>query len=161
MIQFTKINNFLSNDDITTLNKLSDNFEEYAFQIYSMQRIDDSALLLFKEKIKNYVKEKYKLDFTLNPLWINKVTEFDLKSNKFHRDSSGLTIVTYFNTMFEGGKFEYYDELQNLITINPEINLSLIMNNELMHRITKVTKGYRYSLVAFFDFKTKNKKTII
>jgi Rps23 Pro-64 3,4-dihydroxylase Tpa1-like proline 4-hydroxylase len=161
MIQFKNVNNFLSNDDITTLNKLSDNFEEYAFQIYSMQRIDDSELLLFKEKIKNYVKENYKLDFILNPLWINKVTESDLKSDKFHHDSSDLTIVTYFNTNFDGGNFEYYDKLQNLITINPEINLSLIMNNKLMHRITKVTKGERYSLVAFFNFQTKNKKTII
>lgn len=161
MFDFKKVNYFLSNDEITTLNKLSDNFVEYGFQIYSMQKIDDSELIFFKEKIKKYVKEKYKLDFILKPLWINKVTESDLKSDKFHHDSSDLTIVTYFNTNFEGGNFEYYDELQNLITINPEINLSLIMNNKLIHRVTKVTKGERYSLVAFFDFKTKNKKTII
>jgi hypothetical protein len=161
MFEFEKINNFLSNDEITTLNKLSDNFEEYAFQIYSMQRIDDSELLLFKEKIKKYVKEKYKLDFILNPLWINKVTKSDLKSDNFHYDQSNLTIVTYFNTHFKGGNFQYYNELQNLITIKPEINLSLIMNNKVMHKISKVTNGERYSLVSFFSLQTKNKKTLI
>lgn len=161
MFEFKKVNNFLTNDEISTLNKLSNNFVEYGFQIYSMQKIDDSELVSFKERIQYYVKENYKLDFILKPLWINKVTEFDLKSDKFHHDNSDLTIVTYFNTNFEGGNFEYYDEKQNLITIKPEINLSLIMNNKLIHRITKVTKGERYSLVAFFNFKPKNKKTII
>jgi predicted 2-oxoglutarate/Fe(II)-dependent dioxygenase YbiX len=82
----------------------------------------------------------------------------------FHNDSSDLTFVTYFNMDFEGGKFEYIDNDGNNVFINPEVNLTLIMDQNPSHRVTKVTKGERFSLVVFLTLileNEKNRKTII
>ena len=96
--------------------------------------------------------------------WINKVTPTSVDSDSFHFDESVLSFVTYFNLDFEGGEFEYHDENSNKIVITPQINLSLVMNDRLWHRIRKVTSGERYSLVTFFKLTSeydKKEKSIL
>ena len=161
MYEFKKLHNFLTDEEIIVLNDYCKNYKEDGFQIYSMQQIKENDLLDFKNKIQKYVADTYKLNYILNPLWLNRVSSMDENSDKFHFDHSDLSIVTYFDTNFKGGNFEYYDEANNIVSITPEKNLSILMNNKLTHRITKVTNGVRFSLVAFFDFKPKNTKTFL
>lgn len=158
MIDLIKVYGFLSDKDIDYLNNLCNNFVADFIQIYNTQTIKTDELLDFKNKISNYVKQTFGDRYELQPMWINKVTNNDENADTFHYDNSHLTIITYFNTNFEGGNFEYISQNNTKVTINPEINLSLIMDDKLWHRITKVKKGNRYSLVSFFKLTTKNDK---
>lgn len=156
--------NLLEQHEIDYLNKLCENYVADTFQIYNMQTIKRDELLEFKSKIVEYVTSIYGSRYDLKPMWLNKVTPEDEGSDKFHFDQAVLSIVTYFNLDFEGGEFEYIDENNNKVIINPEINLSLIMNDTLWHRIRKVTSGTRFSLVAFFkliDKYDKKEKTLL
>jgi hypothetical protein len=93
--------------------------------------------------------------------WINKINLNTNNNDKFHLDNSDLTIVTYLNDNFTGGEFEYMGDNNQLIKIKPQKNVSLIMNNKLLHRVTPITMGERLSLVCFFNIDTKTKKTIL
>jgi hypothetical protein len=150
--------NLLEEHEIDYLNKLCENYVTDSFQIYNMQTIKNGELVEFKDKIIKYVATTYGDRYELSPIWINKVTPDDVGSDKFHFDRSALSIVTYFNLDFEGGQFEYIDKDNNKIIINPEINLSLIMDDTIWHRITKVTRGKRFSLVSFFKLTSKYDK---
>jgi hypothetical protein len=77
----------------------------------------------------------------------------------YHQDDCDLTFVTYFEINFEGGEFEYLDE-KNSNLIEPEANLTLIMDKNLLHRIRRVKKGERFSLVSFFILKPSVQKKI-
>lgn len=162
MINLIQIRGLLSDEEIEWLVSESNNFETDYFQIYNTQTINENSLLDFRKNIEKYVSINFKeSNYEIRKIWINRVMDTDTKMDLFHQDTSDLTIVTYFRTDFEGGCFEYYNEDGNKILISPEINLSLVMNNKIIHRITKVTSGKRYSLVSFFGKIKKDKKTLL
>ena len=156
-----QINNLLTDEEIRWLNNEIKHFRLDFFQIYNTQVISELELLDFKDKLKKYIEENFDIKYNTQSIWINKITDEDVNMDSYHTDTSDMTIVTYFNTDFEGGDFEYYDDENNKIIIKPEINLSLLMNNKVKHRVSKVTSGVRYSLVSFFGVVKKNKKTLI
>lgn len=156
--------NFLEQHEIDYLNELCKNFVVNEFQIYDMHYINSDELLDYKNKINEYVTSTYGKRYVMMMPWINKVTPTSVDSDSFHFDESVLSFVTYFNLDFEGGEFEYHDENSNKIVITPQINLSLVMNDRLWHRIRKVTSGERYSLVTFFKLTSeydKKEKSIL
>ena len=73
---------------------------------------------------------------------------------------SDLTIVTYINDTFDGGEFEYIEN-KNVFKIIPIRNMSLIMDKKLKHRVRKITKNERFSLISFYNKKHKKEKTLI
>lgn len=103
--------------------------------------------------------QKYLLQET--GTWINKINSNTNNNDRFHLDISDLTIVTYLNDDFIGGEFEYIDDNNQHIQIKPQKNTSLIMNNKLLHRVKPTIMGERLSLVCFFNFDKKTKKTIL
>lgn len=112
--------------------------------------------------IKNVSYEKSKIiDFENTTNWINKVSIETNKNDDFHFDTSDLTFVTYLNNEFEGGELIYIDEFGKTKKIIPKKNMTLIMNDKLLHKVSPVTKGIRYSLVTFFTMKQKKSKTLI
>ena len=153
-----QIYNFLSDTEIEYLNNICKNFVGDFVQIYNRRLITSTELLDFKIKTFDYVKSTFGDRYEPIQMWINEIKETDGGIYKLHQDTSDLTIITYFHTDFEGGEFEYVNIYDKNIIIQPEINLSLIMNNDLWHRVMPVKKGTRYSLVSFFKVVSKNDK---
>jgi hypothetical protein len=118
---------------------------------------------IYRENIELILYKKYGKKYSLKDkgCWINRVTTDTNKDDTFHTDASDLTIVTYLNDEYIGGEFEYLNPSNKTIKIETKIGLSLIMNDTLMHRVSPVLSGNRYSLVCFFDLITKNEKTLI
>jgi hypothetical protein len=116
-----------------------------------------------KNKVEKYAKEvlsdsKLIVD---GGIWINKI---DINSNKddvFHTDNSFASYVIYLNDDFEGGDFEYRNELNECINVTPKKWTSVIMSKNVEHRVLPVTNGVRYSLVFFFSVISKTQKSII
>jgi len=96
-----------------------------------------------------------------NTIWLNKVDINSNKNDDFHYDMSDITTILYLNDDFEGGEFEYIDENNKKIKINPKKNMMIISSNKLSHRVLPVTDGIRYSLICPFDFVLKDKKTLL
>lgn len=135
------------------------NSTEYNYYNRYHLEIDD----IRKENIESFLYKKYNKKYVLKNkgIWINKITTETNKDDTFHTDTSDLTIVTYLNDDYTGGEFEYINRSNKPIKIQTQLGLSLIMDSILMHRVSPVLSGNRYSLVCFFDMITKNEKTII
>lgn len=110
----------------------------------------------FKEKVLKIVNEK-SIDYKLqhNGIFINKITSETNLDDSYHRDESDLTIVTYLNSNYIGGDFEYIID-NKIFTFKPTINSSIIMDKKILHRVLRVTEGVRYSLVTWFRLINKN-----
>jgi hypothetical protein len=161
------IENLFTNDDITNfINKTKNVKWEYPIRDnngyenqYVRCMINDFSK--FKVQLENLLFEKYHQKYYLQKqAWVNKITKDTNIKDTYHVDNTYLTIVTYLNDNFEGGEFEYINNTDT-IKINPKVGMSLIMNNKLLHRVLPVIKGYRLSLICFFDIKEKKIKSII
>ena len=155
---------FLNESEIDYLNDLADNFVIHQFDIYHQTRVDFSKLLSYQNNINKFITDNFEDEYSLKAMELNRITDSDAMMDGFHNDHSDLTFVTYFNTDFKGGEFEYIDDNENHVFIKPEVNMTLIMDQNSSHRVTKVIEGQRFSLASFFVLKMKNenqKKTII
>jgi hypothetical protein len=159
-----KINKLLTNDELIYLNSLCNNFIETSeFSIksknnYYIRKVLDSKtdLLEYQQKVKIHLGSEYELE----GIWINKINPTTNQNDIFHRDYSDASIVTYLNEDFEGGEFQYIFDNEK-IKIKPIINLSLIMDRTIDHRVLNVTKGERFSLISFYKKLQKNEKSLI
>jgi hypothetical protein len=149
----------IKNKELETVTLKSDNGEYTNF--YNRYAIPDFSK--YTTYLENMLFDEYnqKYVFQEKGAWINKINTNTNNNDAFHLDSSDLTIVTYLNDDFIGGEFEYIDNNNQHIKIKPQTNVSLIMNNKLLHRVKPITIGERLSLVCFFNFDTKTKKTIL
>jgi hypothetical protein len=136
---------------------------KYGGQTNYYNRYTISDFSKYKTYLENILFKIYNQKYFLQKTgaWINKINSNTNNNDEFHLDSSDLTIVTYLNDDFIGGEFEYINDNNENIQIKPQKNTSLIMNNKLLHRVKPTTMGERLSLVCFFNFDTKTKKTIL
>jgi hypothetical protein len=130
-------------------------YNDYNYYIRKKLNIKKD-LLEYQKKCKELIQDEY----DLFSLWINKVTIETNANDSYHNDISDLTIVTYINDTFDGGEFEYFEN-ENLFKIKPIRNMSLIMDDKLKHRVLKITKNERFSLISFYYKNKKKEKTII
>ena len=73
----------------------------------------------------------------------------DKPDNKFlHENTRKLSMTIVLNSDFEDGDFEFKDEY----TENPKLEEGsiIVFPSFLQHRVAPITKGIRYSLVAWF-----------
>ena len=78
----------------------------------------------------------------------NGVRKYSAPNNKFlHDKTRKLSMSIILNDDFEGGEFEFFGDKQ---LINEKKGSILIFPSYLQHRVRPVTKGTRYSLVAWF-----------
>jgi hypothetical protein len=161
---FEKFYTLLTNDELIYLNSLCNNFIETSeFSIksqhnYYVRKILDSKtdLLEYQQKVKIHLGSEYELE----GMWINKINSTTNQNDIFHKDNCDATIVTYLNEDFEGGEFQYIFDNEK-IKIKPIINLSLIMDRTIEHRVLNVTSGERFSLISFYKRIHKKIKTLI
>jgi hypothetical protein len=143
----SKCNEFVKNNDTTPDGKV--------WFYNSMHLYHSIELNGYKERVLKLVGDEYELQY--NGIFINKITPDTNLNDDYHVDSSDLTIVTYLNDNFEGGEFEYKkDGMLNLIV--PKVNLSILMDREIPHRVLRTYGEIRYSLITWFR---KKNKTII
>ena len=121
--------------------------ENYNYYIRKILNIE-TDLLDYQQKCKELIDDSYELV----GLWINKVTIETNIDDAYHNDICDLTIVTYINDTFDGGEFEYIEN-KNVFKIIPIRNMSLIMDKKLKHRVRKITKNERFSLISFYNKK--------
>ncbi len=156
------LNNMVTNDELIFLNSLCFSFTSTDTKptkgsSYIRKNLNiETDLLEYQKRCKESIGDKYELF----GMWINKVTTETNIDDVYHYDRSDLTIVTYINDTFDGGEFEYIEN-KNVFKIKPIINMSLVMDNKLLHRVLKITKNERFSLISFYKWKEKNKKTLI
>jgi predicted 2-oxoglutarate/Fe(II)-dependent dioxygenase YbiX len=77
-----------------------------------------------------------------------------------HRD---YTIIIFLNNDYQGGELEIKDENEKVFRIEKKEGKLVVFPSFLFHRVTKIEKGIRYSLVNWVAIeKTLNyKKTLI
>jgi predicted 2-oxoglutarate/Fe(II)-dependent dioxygenase YbiX len=166
-------NNILDNKTYKKLKEICEDFDNRDLVImepnnfYIRLFIKNDILVDYLNNAKKYLIENLPInhtkmiDFEDTESWINKVSIETNKNDVFHTDESELTIVTYLNDEFTGGEFVYTDETKKTETIIPKSNMSLIMNNKLLHKVSAVNSGVRFSLVTFYKIKYKKNKTLI
>ncbi len=154
--------NLLSKKELFFLDSICVNFKQKEIfntndNFYIRKDINfKKNLLEYQKKCKDLIGNEYEL----KSMWINKVTIETNIDDRYHHDSSDLTIITYINDTFDGGEFEYFEN-KNLFKIKPIRNLSLFMDDKLKHRVLKITKNERFSLVSFYYRKEKKEKTLL
>ena len=161
------LNDFLNEDELVYLKKLSENFvveepkkptgNEYDRMVLK----DNNAIKSYELKLNNYLKIFKNEYIQQENFWMTKSDNSVTKLDGFHKDICDLTFVSYFDINFTGGEFEYIDENDNQILITLKKNMTLLMTDNVQHRIRPVKSGNRHSLVAFFSLKEKTKKTIL
>lgn len=128
---------------------------------YNYNQIDKELYLLeFQQKVKEFLNKNYpNVKYKEGNIWINKITPERMDSLEYHTDGSDLTIISYINTDFTGGEFEYI--LNNKVNkIKIEEDMCLVMDTPINHRICKVDSGVRYSVAFFLDIDYDKKNLI-
>jgi Rps23 Pro-64 3,4-dihydroxylase Tpa1-like proline 4-hydroxylase len=138
------------------LNKPIEKDRNYSRIMLSPQEVNTNL----KHYLNNipYVFEKNL--FNLNLVTINYLDKDNFKNDLFHFDHSDITFITYINDDFIGGEFQYKIS-DEIYTIKPKKNLSILLDSNIKHRVLPVETGHRYSLVCFFSAKENLKKKII
>ena len=157
------IDDILNQNELLFLNDLCRDFKKTntneldgVNNFYNSMFIDDySELSRFKDEILKIVSDldcEYDLN---NPgIFINKVDTTTNQNDGYHRDGSHLTFIVYLNHDFEGGGFEYIQDGE-LHQITPRPNLTIFMDNTVLHRVLPVVRGERYSLITWLFLKNK------
>lgn len=78
----------------------------------------------------------------------NGFTAYNMPNNKFlHRKTRKLSMTIVLNEDYEGGEFEFFDEKR---LIKEKTGTVIVFPSYIVHKVRPVTKGIRYSLVAWF-----------
>jgi Rps23 Pro-64 3,4-dihydroxylase Tpa1-like proline 4-hydroxylase len=158
--ELQKICEDFDNRDFKNVNYENDNY--YVRLFIKQDILVDYLNNAKKYLIQNLPYEDTKIiDFDDSVSWINKVSTETNKNDAVHYDTSILTLVTYLNDEFEGGDFIYINKNKEKKSIIPKKNMTVIMNDKLLHKVSSVSGGVRFSLVTFFKFKGKKNKTLI
>jgi hypothetical protein len=161
MEQLILICNNFDNRNYQKINELDqENF-------YNRVSISNDELKIYYDKLFLFLDENISygklniIDYSKPNSWINKITTETNKNDNFHKDRSHLTAITYLNDDFDGGEFTYIDENEIQQKIKPKLNQTLVMDDNLLHKVSPVTNGNRFSLVTFFQFRTKKIKSLL
>jgi len=127
-----------------------------------------SDLGFLNKRLTNILKET----FNINGMEVTGLSDFQFTEYKegeyfdWHTDSSTTiyrdrftSIVIQLNDTYEGGILEIKNIKGELVPIENKIGTLYIFNSRLLHRVTPVVDGIRYSLVNWVSLvKTDSKK---
>jgi hypothetical protein len=168
MILISENFDLLSSDEQLLLKNKCDNFivdgkptlnNNYYYRYFIDS--NDTTIKGIIYKITQYIQNTINInDIDLLKIWINRVTTESNQNDEFHTDMADLSFLLYLNDDFDGGEFEYMNRNKK-IKIKPKLNLSIITNNTIYHRVSPVTSGERFSLVMFFNINKKKEITLL
>jgi len=145
MIQIHK--NFFTNsesDNLITYYKSNTSIEfENINDVYSFKAVNLNDTL---------IKDLSKRIIIRNPKFVRVQLIDNLipSIERMHYHIYKWSIVSFLNDDFLGG-----DLIIENIIIKPIKNMLVIFRGDLMHRVSEVTEGDRYTLVSFTDFQPK------
>lgn len=157
------INNICNNSDISNYGSINNTLGRNYVRLF----VNNELLTNYLDSVKHFINEHIELNklglinFENSKSWINKVNTETNLNDTFHTDKSDLSIITYLNSDYTGGELLYIDETNQKQIIKPKENMTLVMNNKLLHKVMPVVNGTRFSLVTFFKFKETEKKSLI
>ena len=73
------------------------------------------------------------------------VTPINAQGTIYHGKTRKVSMSILLNDNFEGGEFEFYPNIK----LMPKTGDAIIFPSYILHRVAPVTKGTRYSLVAW------------
>ncbi len=78
----------------------------------------------------------------------NGFSRYDNTENKFlHNKTRKLSMTIVLNEDYEGGEFEFF---QDINLIKEKMGTVIVFPSYMVHKVRPITKGTRYSLVAWF-----------
>ena len=158
--ELQKICEDFDNRDFKNVNYENDNY--YVRLFIKQDILVDYLNNAKKYLIQNLPYEDTKIiDFDNTFNCINRVSIETNKNDKFHNDKSILTLITYLNDDFLGGEFVYINKNKEKNTIIPKKNMTIIMNDKLLHKVSPVGGGVRFSLVTFYTIEKKKNKSLL
>lgn len=135
---------------------------------YYREYLDSPDSLDVLKDFLNGVYETIRFEFAypqvkLAGIWINRVDSSSNINDAYHTDISKFSSVTFLNSDFEGGDFQYWAHKENR---SYEVKLdqfkSIVFEGSITpHRVRPVSSGIRYSLVTFWDLDPKTTKTLL
>ena len=161
-MKFYSIPDFFSGEELAQINKIigegewspavaSDQLERKT----KIKWIDKSHQLLFNKVLSGSHEANQNYNFniaTVNEISILKYDTGDFYSK--HIDMSGhdsdrkLSVIIPLSNDYEGGETLFYTS-KNPIKMIKEVNIATFFPSYIVHEVTEVTKGVRYSLVAW------------
>jgi PKHD-type hydroxylase len=140
--------------------------DDITFRKSSIGRVDDLGFV--NERLTNKLKEVFNINgMEVTGLGYYQFTEYkEGEYYNWHTDSTDVvyrdrftSIVIQLNDTYEGGVLEIKNLKGELVPIENKIGTLYIFNSRLLHRVTPVVSGTRYSLVNWVSLvKTDSKK---
>ena len=159
-----KIIEFYKETNHKILNNDAPGQDRVKYKGYQIKYSDNSQFLyekLFEFFEKNTGKKIYSYPVEI---YIMQYDEGDVISQHTDNVKERVYVIgTQLNSDYEGGEYIFYEETVSKI-INKEIGNCYIGSALLSHEVKTITKGTRYSLVAFVDRNSitdKTKKVLI
>jgi hypothetical protein len=160
-----KIIEFYKETDYKILNNDEPSQTRIKYKGYQIKYSNDSEFL-YKKLFEFFEKNTGKKIYTYpTDIYIMQYDEGDLFSQ--HTDNIDERVYVtgvQLNDDYVGGDYIFYEETGLNIVINKEIGNCYVCGVHLSHEVKKITKGTRYSLVAFIrkiSLTDKNKKVLI
>lgn len=123
---------------------------------------EENKLASYLQKVDDFLKSYDQKYERTGDVWMTNVDEFNIaKNDEFHLDVADISVVTYFENNFTGGEFQYLDNNEQLITLYPEPQMTIVMADKTYHRVCNVKSGIRYSLTAFYNVIEKKTKSLL
>lgn len=151
MIQIYK--NFFTNDDSEKLiNYYKSNIS------FEFDNINDVYSFKAVNLNEDYIKDISKKINLQN----SKFVRIQLLNNlipsieRMHQHTFNWSVICFLNDDFIGG-----DLIIENVTIKPTKNMLIIFDGKLMHKVSKVKEGDRYTLVSFMDFQPKLMQNVL
>lgn len=162
--------NLLTSEEKEFLKNKCDNFIEThspfvdgdTNRSYHKYKLDETSELLdLQSRFLSFVRKQCGPEIEFVSFVINRADVNTNKNDTYHtHKNTAFALITYLNEDFTGGDFVYFlDNKHTHIPINE--GLSILMNNEIPHKITHVTSGVRFSFACFFNYIPKTKKSLI
>ena len=159
--------NLLTQDELNYINDLIQDESKWKWRTTYNQKNDLGENLWFdsifvdNSKLKKY----YKIitnngEYSLIETAINIIQPTRQLHNSKHKDSGDLSVVTYLNDNFDGGKLIHYDKDEEF-AITPKKGLSVKIHSKTLHKVEPIISGVRFSLYTFLQKKQKINKSLI
>ena len=128
------------NSSISWINPNSENVWVFEKLIQTMNRLN--AMYLYLDW------DEYLTDIQLTKYEAEKFYSWHINVGHDETSTRKLSATIFLNNSFEGGEFQiFYNTLP--FTIEAVVGRVVVFPSHVLHRVTSVTKGIRYSLVAW------------
>jgi hypothetical protein len=146
------IDHFLTDKQSAYLiDSYSNDFDSYVNDTYNFEGrellIEHEKWLTDKLISQNILQDLRQIEI----IRIQRVKENFEMIDEFHTHTIDRSFVCFINDDYEGGEFVFKNQADEQTSIKPTQNRLLIFDGDVPHKVNKVTKGTRFTLVCFYN----------